>query len=171
MKKVLLSLAVLMIGLSACSFALNSSKQATFTVAIASVFELNIDNSSILIDRLKPGEVKNDIPSGGVLVTAKTNNGKPWFVKISNDSPFSNGSTTIPNANFSWKGWTEGTGRWFGTGDEKITLTPALAYASSNVEGNNLPDGTKNHFIFKLAVPEKQAPGIYTTVVQFTMTE
>ena len=46
-----------------------------------------------------------------------------------------------------------------------------VAYASSEEETFNLPDGTQNKFAFRLFIPEDQPAGTYTSKVMFTMTE
>ncbi|MCX5749797.1 MAG: hypothetical protein NTZ10_06105 [Candidatus Saganbacteria bacterium] len=171
MKKLLCLIAVAVILTGGISFALSSTQQSTFTVTVSSIFELSIDQGMIDFGRMKPGEVKWNIPPSGVTVTAKTNSGKSWFLKVSASNPFSYGSYMIPYSKFVWTGWTDGAGRWYGTGNNIMTPTPSLVYASALGEENNLPSGTNNHFKFKLSVPENQSPGVYTTTVKFTMTE
>jgi spore coat protein U-like protein len=166
---ILIAVAVFLTG-GAC-FALTSTQQSLFTVTVSSVFELSIDQGVIDFGRMRPGDVKWNIPSSGITVTARTNNGKPWYLKVSAATPFSFGSYMIPYSKFVWTGWTDGAGRWYGTGNNFMTPTPSLVYASGLGEENNLPNGTNNHFKFKLTVPENQAPGVYTTTVKFTMTE
>lgn len=151
--------------------ALSQSQQATFQVSVASVFELSIDQGFIDFGRMRPGETRGNMPSAGLLVTAKTNSGRPWSLKISDSSAFSSGPYTIPNDNFIWSGWTDGAGRWYGTGKESMTITPTLVYGSGAGEETNLPNGVTNHFRFKLNVPSNQRPGTYQTTVKFTMTE
>ncbi len=154
------------------SFAVQSaSQQATFTVDVASVFELSIDQGFIDFGRMSPGETKWNMPPAGIMVQAKTNGGKQWFLKINNDTPFTSGKNVIPNSNFYWYGWSNGTGKWYGTGNNALSVTPALVYSSGPGEENNLPQGTISFLKFKLKVPENQAPGNYITVVKFTMTE
>ena len=166
---------VLMVFLLICgsgaALASTQSQTATFTVTISSVFELSIDQGTIDFGRMKPGDTKWNIPASGVTVTSRTNNGKPWYLKVSSSSPFFSGNNFIPNENFTWSGWTDGSGRWYGTGNDAVLSSPKIAYASGNGEENNLPNGTVNHMKFKLAVPGSQAPGFYTTDVTFTMTE
>ncbi len=171
MRKVVMT-AVLAAVLAAPALSANSAEQRVqLSVDVASVFELSIDQGYVDFGRMKPGETKEDMPSAGITLTAKSNNQRPWYIKISNDREFSNGQAIIPNQNFVWSGWTDGAGKWYGTGRNMMMLTPTLAYSSGDSEQNNLPNGTTNHFKFRLTVPEKQQPGNYTTQVKFTMTE
>ena len=169
-KKIFLALAVVILTEGAAS-ALTASQQTTFTVTVSSVFELSIDQGMIDFGRMKPGETKWNVPPSAINVVAKTNSGKPWFLKVSNDSPFNSANYIIPNSNFYWSGWTDGAGKWYGTANDQISTAPKIVYASAAGEENNLPNGTANHFKFKLAVPPNQAPGYYMTTVKFTMTE
>ncbi len=171
MKKLISAATALILMGAVCMAAEPAVQQATFTVSVASVFELSIDQGFIDFGRMNPGETKWNMPPAGIMVQAKTNGGKPWHLKISNDSPFSSGSNVISNSNFSWYGWTSGSGKWYGTGENTVSITPALVYSSGSGEDNNLPEGTVNHMKFRLKVPANQAPGNYTTVVKFTMTE
>ena len=157
--------------MQSAGFALSASQQATFTVTVSSVFELSIDQGVIDFGRMRPGETKWNIPASAVNVVARTNSGKPWYLKISNTSPFNSGTDVIPNSNFYWSGWTSGAGKWYGSAQDQMSTAPKIVYAGTAGEENNLPDGTANHFKFKLAVPANQAPGFYMTTVKFTMTE
>lgn len=171
MKKCFFATAIFLLTGAVCLAAQSADQQATFTVSVASVFELSIDQGFIDFGRMKPGETKWNMPPAGIMIQAKTNGGKPWYLKISNDAPFSSGSNVIPNSGFSWYGWTNGSGKWYGTGENTISVTPGLVYSSGSGEDNNLPGGTVNYMKFRLKVPNNQAPGNYTTVVKFTMTE
>ena len=162
MKKILAALMIVFLA-GGPALALASTQQTIFTVTVASIFELTIDQGVIDFEKMKPGEVKENMPSSGITLTSRTNSGKPWFVKVSNISPFSSGSSVIPNSNFSWSGWSDGSGRWFGSGNNGMTMTPVLAYSSGGGEENNMPAGTNNHFRFRLVVPENQEPGKYMT--------
>ena len=140
-------------------------------VTVGNYFRLSIDRGAIDFEKMSPGETKDNMPVEGIIITAKTNVGNPWYLKVSNDSPLSSGPYIIPNTNFIWYGWTDGTGRWYGNGDDQLSLVPSLMYSSSFIESNNLPDGTKNHLKLKLTVPKGQAGGKYISNVKFTMTE
>ncbi|MEK7375826.1 MAG: hypothetical protein AABZ57_01480 [Candidatus Margulisiibacteriota bacterium] len=169
-KKAVIALAVIIFAEGA-ALALSASQQTTFTVTVSSIFELSIDQGMVDFGRMKPGETKWNMPSSGVNVVAKTNNGKPWYIKVSNSSPLNSANNIIPNNNFYWSGWTDGTGKWYGSASDQISTAPKIVYGSGVGEENNLPNGTANHFKFKLAVPSNQAPGFYMTTVKFTMTE
>lgn len=171
MRRILCLIVGLTMIIGGTGFALTSSQTSLFTVTVSSVFELSIDQGVVDFGRMKPGETKWNIPSSGISVTARTNSGKPWYLKISSATPFSYGPNMIPYSKFVWTGWTDGAGKWYGTGNNSMTPTPSLVYSSGLGEENNLPNGTGNHFKFKLSVPENQAPGVYTTTVKFTMTE
>ncbi len=162
--------AIIMEG-SALAAIQSKQQQATFQVSVSSVFELSIDKGFVDFGRMKPGEKKWNYPASGISVTAKTNDNKPWFLKVNDGSEFSGGSYTIPNSNFFWNGWTDGSGAWYGASSSAMKTTPSLVYASGNSEGNNMPNGTINHMKFSLNIPGNQAPGTYNTIVYFTMTE
>ena len=153
------------------SHALTSSQLTTFNVTVSTLFQLSIDQGYIDFGKMKPGETKGNMPPEGVTVQAQTNNGKPWYLKVCNGSPFSYGDEMIPNNNFMWSGWTDGAGKWYGTGNNKMTTTPTIIYESAASEYNNLPNGTNCRMKFRLKVPDDQAPGNYATTVKFTMTE
>jgi hypothetical protein len=140
-------------------------------VVVGNYFRLSVDRGSIDFGSMKPGEAKDNVPGEGIIVTAKTNTGNPWYLKISNDSPLSSGPYVIPNSNFIWYGWTDGAGTWYGTGTNPLTFAPELMYASGVSEKNNMPDGTNNHLKFKLTIPRGQPGGKYMSTVKLTLTE
>jgi len=141
------------------------------SVTVKQMFQLSIDRGTIDFEEMLPGNEKENVPVEGVVVTAKCDTGNPWFLKISNNSPLTSGPDMIPNENFKWYGWSDGTGRWYGTGEDALSLTPTLVYSSGAGENNNLPDGTKNHLKFKLKIPPKQRAGKYMSTVKLTLTE
>jgi hypothetical protein len=141
------------------------------TIQVNPVFQLSIDRGAIDFEKMSKGETKENIPVEGIIIASKTNAGNPWYLKISNDNPFSSGPYVIPNSNFLWYGWTDGHGTWYGTGLDQMSLSPMLMYASAADEGNTLPDGVKNHLKFKLTVPKDQPGGKYITTVRLTLTE
>lgn len=150
---------------------LSITRTVPITVNVVGTFRLSIDRGSIDFDKMSPGETKDNVPVEGVILTSKSSFGNPWYLKISNDNPLSNGPYMIPNTNFIWYGWSDGTGRWYGTGNDQMTLVPALMYSSGAAEGMNIPDGTLNHLKFKLSIPKGQSGGKYITNVRITMTE
>ena len=154
-------------GLSASS----TTQVAIVKVQVESVFELSLDRTDVDFAAMKPGTIKYDIPATGIRVITKSNTGRKWMLKVNTVSELRSGDNTIDNQNFSWYGWTEGRGKWYGTGSDTLTLTPATAYESSDSEGLNLPWGTSNVFKFRLNVPQTQKAGNYETVVRFTLTE
>ena len=149
----------------------SSTRTAQISVTIGSYFRLSVDRGSIDFEKMRPGEVKDNAPGEGVIITGKSNTGNPWYLKISNDSPLSSGPYVIPNSNLIWYGWTDGAGTWYGTGNNQMTLVPELMYASAPTEYNNMPDGTNNHLKFKLTVPKGQPGGKYLSNVKVTFTE
>jgi hypothetical protein len=146
-------------------------RQCNIVVTVGNYFRLSVDRGSVDFEKMNRGQTKDNIPVEGVIVTSKTNTGNPWYLKISNDSPLSNGPFVIPNSNFIWYGYSEGKGKWYGNGLDPIMLTPTLMYASDLTEGNNLPKGTLNHLKFKLSIPRGQAGGKYISTVRLTLTE
>jgi hypothetical protein len=144
-------------------------------VNVKSIFELSIDRNIIDFKTMLPGEVKRDMPDNeGLKVNVKSNNGRPWFLKISDLSELSNGSDSIPNSQFSWSGYPADSAHasnWAGNGKNFFSLTPILAYSSHPSEYNNYPTGTDMFFKFALKVPAKQNSGVYRSVIAFTLTE
>ena len=147
------------------------TRTAPISVTVGSFFRLSVDRGMIDFDKMKPGETKDNMPPEGIIVTSMTSTGNPWYLKISNNSPLSSGPYIIPNSNFIWYGWTDGTGTWYGNGNNYMTLLPELMYASGANEKNNMPDGTNNHLKFKLSIPNGQPGGKYLSTVTMTMTE
>ncbi|MFC1767733.1 hypothetical protein ACFLZ2_04185 [Candidatus Margulisiibacteriota bacterium] len=141
------------------------------SIEVTAVFELKIDRSTIDFEEMLPGHEKANIPVEGIIATVKTSTGNPWYLKISNDTPLTSGPNIIPNKYFKWYGWSDGTGRWNGTGENSLSLMPELAYSSGAGEGTNTPDGTNNHFKFKLKIPPRQKSGKYISRVRLTLTE
>ena len=143
-------------------------------VNVKSVFELAVDRNIIDFKSMLPGDVKKDMPDNeGLKITVKSNNGRPWFLKISDLGELTNGSDVIPNSQFNWYGYPSKTarGHWVGNGENTFSLTPVLAYSSDVMEYNNYPTGTDMFFKFGLKVPAKQNSGVYRSVVAFTLTE
>jgi len=149
----------------------SATRTAQISVTVGNYFRLSIDRGTVDFEKMRPGETKDNVPAEGVIVTAKTNTGNPWYLKISNDNPLSSGPYVIPNTNFIRYGWTDGSGTWYGTGNNQMTFVPELMYASGANEGNNLPNGTNNHLKFKLSIPKGQPGGKYLSNVKLTLTE
>ncbi len=147
------------------------SGSTPISVQIGSVFTLSADRGTADFTTMKPGETKDNVPPEGIIITSKTNDGNPWFLKISDTSPLSAGPYVIPNSNLIWYGWSDGKGTWYGNGTNAFTFVPSLMYASSMTETNNLPDGTNNHLKLKLTIPPGQPGGKYISTIQLTMTE
>ena len=143
----------------------------TARVTVEEVFSLSVDRDDVDFSNMKPGDSRVDIPASGIKVTTKSNSGQPWYLKLRVTEPLSNGRSFIPEENFKWYGWTEGSGTWFGTGKEFLLTTPHIAYASTAAEGLNADPGVANVFKFKLDVPKNQEAGYYETQVQFILTE
>jgi hypothetical protein len=147
------------------------TRTCNLSVTVGNYFRLSVDRGSIDFEKMRPGEVKDNVPVEGVIITSKSNTGNPWYLKISNDSPLSSGPYVIPNSNFIWYGWSDGAGAWYGTGNNQMTFVPELMYASGATEYNNMPDGISNHLKFKLTVPRGQPGGKYISNVKLTLTE
>jgi hypothetical protein len=148
-----------------------NSGTADIQVIVGNLFSLSADRGTADFVTMKPGETKDNVPPEGIIITSKTNDGNPWFLKISDTSPLSAGPYVIPNSNMIWYGWTDGKGTWYGNGTNAFTFVPSLMYASSMTETNNLPDGTNNHLKLKLTIPPGQPGGKYISTIQLTMTE
>lgn len=170
MKKVLIAIGVILL-LQGEAWCLTATQEADVRVEVESIFTISIDQGFINFERMKPGEVKWNIPYTALTTTCKSNRGNPWYIKVSTNGDLLSGDALIPNQNFYWYGWTLGRGTWYGTKENQLTITPVLAYAASADEYFNYPNGTQNAFKFKLKIPENARPGIYSTSVKFTMTE
>lgn len=164
---------VMLIGV-VCSFparAADAVAEAKVKVEVKSVFKLSLDRNDINFRDLAPGESRDNIPETGIKVTSFSNTGRQWYLKLNSVSDLRDGERIIDSKNFQWYGWSEGKGKWTGTGSDIVKQTPALAYVADSTEFNNLPDGIDNYFKFRISVPQNQPAGFYETVVQFTMTE
>ncbi len=171
MRKWLFGGGFLLLSSVAPVFADSATQLAIAKVTVDTVFELSLDRTDIDFGQMSPGEVKNDIPASGIKVISKSNSGKKWYLRVNAIDKLRDGDQAIDNSHFFWYGWSEGKGRWAGTGNDMFSTLPMLAYESSSEEGINLPLGTKNVFKFKLDVPPDQKAGRYETVVRFTLTE
>jgi len=148
-----------------------TERTATISVTVGSYFRLSVDRTLIDFEKMSPGEIKDNVPVEGSIINSKVSTGNPWYLKISNDSPLSSGPYIIPNTNLIWYGWSDGSGKWFGNGDDQMTLVPQIMYSSSINEGVNIPDGISNHLKFKLTIPKGQPGGKYISNVRITMSE
>lgn len=169
MKKIILVLLVMGV-----IFAAVDNASLSVMVNVKSIFYLEIDRHVIDFKTMMPGQMMRDMPDNeGVKVTAKSNNGNGWVLKISNLAELSDGSTVIPNKYFYWSGYPSrtATGKWYGKGTDNLSLTPVIAYSASTAEYNNYPAGTDLYFKFDLQVPKKQKSGLYRSIVAFTLTE
>jgi len=176
MKKWIIGLSVLTLAgpFFQTAYAETQTAEATARVTVASVFSISLDRSDIDFRILKPGQTLDNIPESALRVTTRTNTGNPWELKVNALSPLRNGPDLIPNENFSWHGWSEGKGKWLGTGNDKVSLSPTVAYLCDSTEVRNISDaedGTHNFFQFGLSVPKSAKPGLYRTIVRFTVTE
>jgi len=159
---------------AAPSFAALTS-EATATVTINSSFTLTLNTNSVNFGSVVPGTWKGNIPDNdGLIITCKTNNGKPWHVYTNLVAPLTNNAKTINSDLIGW-GWKGTTA----TGDFKIPsgtsitvpFIPYLIYDSAASEKNNIPTGSELHLQFGIFVPANQTAGTYTTNIRVTMTE
>ncbi len=168
---------VTLLGLFLVGMASAATQQQSYVqvmLSVKSTFELSVDRNIVDFKSMNPGEVKMDMPDNeGIKVNVKSNNGRPWYLKISDQFELSNGEDVIPNNDFLWSGYASkaATGVWHGKGDDSFSLTPALAYAAGVNEYNNIPNGTDTYFKFGVKVPVKQNSGIYRSIIAFTLTE
>jgi len=153
------------------SFALGVKDTGTITavVNIKGLFQLSMSREIIDFPDASPGKTADSDYS--VTVVSRSSGGERWYVQVSNDKPLTSGNNMISNKNLTWGGTTSGSGKWYGNDYKPFETYPNVAYRSSEDEGNNTPQGTRNDFKFRLFVPENQAPGEYTCSVMFTMTE
>jgi len=173
MKRISLMFLILLMGCFA--LAATASDTLSVIVGVKSVFELNVDRAILEVKDIMPGKVATDLPDNeAVRVTVKSNNGVPWFLKISDLTELTDGGrNTIPNSSFFWYGYPGRSARgiWYGKDEQTFSLDPILAYSCASSEYNNFPDGTDLFFKFKISVPPKQNSGLYRTNVAFTVTE
>lgn len=169
-KKFWISLIVVLL-MGTRAFAGSASATAVATVHVESVFSIELNRSDVDFESMRPGELKYDIPASGIKVTTKSNTGNKWYLLINSLSELRDGDKYIDNKYFKWYGWSEGKGKWVGTGEDSMELTPQLAYESTQEEGLSYPDGVPNYFKFKIAIPKSQQPGNYQSTIRFTITE
>ncbi len=149
----------------------SGSRTADISVTVGDLYALSVDRGTVDFEKMTPGQTKDNVPVEGVILLSQTNQGNPWFLKISSDSPLSSGPDIIPGSNFIWYGWTDGKGIWHGNGTDQINLVPMLMYSSGATETYAGVDGVKNHLKFKLTVPKGQPGGRYMTNVKVSMME
>ena len=171
MKNIGVYLLLAFAAFNSASYAEQAVAEAKVKVEVKSIFKMSLDRADINFRDMLPGQTRENIPETGIKVTSYSNTGRQWFIKLNTVSDLRDGERTIDSKYFQWYGWTEGKGKWTGTGGDVFKQTPALAYISDSSEYVNLPNGVDNYFKFRLTVPQNQVAGFYETIVQFTMTE
>jgi spore coat protein U-like protein len=185
----LLSAAVLS-RLSQTLPAASQTNDATVKVTVSVIFSLSLPDS-VDIGSMNPGDWKEATTAAGYAnaVICTSNTGNPWYLKISAAGPLADGPNIISLDNFSWlstyagnknspyQSLNEGLHHNPAAGYVTFTQSPELVYTSglgaSLNDNNNLPLGTEIQFKYALSVPSDPAPlpGIYTTTIDYTMTE
>ena len=104
-------------------------------------------------------------------VTCSSTNGQAWYLKIDVLQPLTSGAETIPLEQFQW--WLTST---TGHGTEAhpnaftpFSLMPDTVYLSSTDEAAG--NAVTFQFRYRLAIPERQVSGAYSTTIRFTLTE
>lgn len=138
----------------------------------AAVFSVDLNFYSIDFGSLDMGDIKDDVPGIGIMVTCRTDQGNPWQLKIRADRPLThmeNPASFIPNTNFFWYGVSSNvpSNNSLDRNQEDFTLEKTV-YTAPAGEGAT---GTEIILKFKVIVPRPIQSGIYTTKVIFTFTE
>lgn len=137
----------------------------------AAVFSISLDAASVNFGSIVPGSA-SELGAGGHHneVTAASDGGVAYYIKIYDTAPLACVSFTIPNSNFEWlASYMDGQGVLAAGAYQAFSTSPALAYSAA---GNDLT-GTPVHvrFRYKLTVPGAQGAGFYTTTVVYLLTE
>jgi hypothetical protein len=143
-----------------------------YTHDAEAVFSIDLNFYSIDFGNMNMGDIKDDIPSIGLIITCTTDQGNPWYLKIRNDYPLkhiSNPASVIPNTNFKWYGvsTSDPTNTSLVTTREDFTYEKTI-YSGAAGEGAS---GTDITIKFELTLPPILQSGIYSTNIVFTFTE
>ena len=135
-------------------------------------FSIELNFPDLNFGNMNMGDIKDDVPPMGLIVTCTTDLGNPWSLNIRNDWPLmhvSNPSSVISNTDFKWYG--------VSTSDpantslimtrEDFTFERTI-YNGAAGEGAN---GTDIMMKFELTLPSLLQSGLYTSNIVFTLTE
>ncbi len=134
------------------------------------LFAIDLNYYSIDFGGMDMGDIKDDVPSNGLIVTLKTDQGNPWFLRIRTDMPLThvdNPSQVIPDTHF----------RWYGVSTSDVTNTTLvtsredLTVEKTVYSGAAAETETDVTLKFELMLPALLQSGTYETTVVLTLTE
>lgn len=102
-------------------------------------------------------------------VSCVTNNNKAWSVSMNITSELTSGTFIVPNENFNWWGWSNGSGTW-NAGTGRMSAAPFVFYQAGPSDYITSPN-VELHLTFNVNIPQNQAAGTYSTTLILTMTE
>jgi len=136
------------------------------SVGVNPVFTITTSPSTLNFGNVDPGittEPKD------LYVSCVTNNNRPWSVSMSITSELTSGTFTVPNDNFNWWGWSNGSGTW-NAGTGHMSTGPFVFYQAGGLDYITSPN-VELHLTFNIDIPQNQAAGTYSTTLVLTMTE
>ena len=136
------------------------------TVGVNPVFGMTAFPLSLDFPLTDPGTTTEERQ---LTLWCSSNNGQPWSIQLSNLSELTSGSYTMPNDNFNWWGWSEGTGTW-NVGTSNMSTTPFTFYDCSSDEYLTEAD-VVIHLSFNVDIPVNQMAGSYMSTLIITMIE
>jgi len=139
-------------------------------VTAEAIFNIETDQQTLDFGLMAPNEVRDNVPSKGVMVKCTSDQGIPWRLRIRLESPLAhvnNPSETIASDHFWWYGAnTTGIGTLV-TNENDFTVE-RIVYSAPAGEGAN---GIDVELRFKLALPPRTQSGDYLTKIIFTLIE
>ena len=149
--------------LSPSNFASQNDSLLTVTVDVDTIFQLELDTSSVDFSQVEPGA---QTPESGINISCLTNVNVPWKISMHSQGPLSFEGYEIPNSNFHWKVEKKNTGAQLQSGN--VSQDPTYIYSSTPNEA--ITETPVELFLsFYVDVPSGQPAGRYNTVVTVTM--
>jgi hypothetical protein len=136
------------------------------SVGVNPVFTITASPSTLNFGNVDPGTTTE---AKDLYVSCVTNNNKAWSVSMNIASELTSGVSTVPNENFNWWGWSNGSGTW-NAGTGRMGTTPFVFYQAGARDYITSPN-VELHLTFNVSIPQNQAAGTYSTTLILTMTE
>ena len=142
------------------------SENLTANVSVNPVFSFNVFPTSLDFTSADPGTTTG---IKELTLWCSSNNNSAWSLQLSNLAELTSATFTIPNDNFNWWGWSEGSGAWH-EGTTNLSTTPFTFYDCGLNEYITV-NSVVIHLSFNVDIPGNQAAGSYSSTLVLTMTE